>query len=461
MHINADVRDVIIAYIGGGSLNWAQSFMRDMAADGRIGGEVRLYDIDRAAAERNAVIGNRIAGLSAGRSVRYRAASSAAEALKGADFVIVSILPGSFDDMANDIEIPARYGIRQSVGDTVGPGGMVRAMRAVPAIAEIAHQIGTHCPDAFVCNLTNPMSVLTGALFAAFPGIKAWGECHEVSKLRKIIAHLAGERNGVRCDFRDVSVNVMGINHFTWVDRANVGAKDYLPDYLDFARRHSADGWRATPVDPDDEYGRYFYDRNRVKFDLACKFGIAAAAGDRHLAEFVPSSWYLDNHAEWHFGLTPVDYRKRDRAARLAGANALAEGGALETPSMSDEAIVHEIAALCGLGTIVTNANLPNRGQVNGLPEAAVVETNVLFTGGMFSPLQSGRLPQAVELLVAPHAARQKALTQAIIEGRREDILALFLSDPLAGAIGADRARSMFNEMTAATAHCLPRNLAA
>ena len=129
--------------------------------------------------------------------------------------------------------IPERYGIRQSVGDTVGPGGFVRAMRAIPMLAEIARAISEHCPDAYVCNLTNPMSVLTGTLYKVFPEIRAWGECHEVTKLRHIIAWLANRKAGrIAYTISDVEVNVLGINHFTFVDRAVVCGVDMMPDYL-------------------------------------------------------------------------------------------------------------------------------------------------------------------------------------------------------------------------------------
>ncbi|MFY8101258.1 MAG: alpha-galactosidase, partial [Allorhizobium sp.] len=189
------MRPVTIAYIGGGSLNWATKLMGDLAQDGTLPATVRLYDLDHAAAERNARIGARYAARSgAGATVTYTAEKTLQAALTGADVVIISILPGSFDDMANDIAIPERYGIRQSVGDTVGPGGFVRAMRAIPMIAEIGRAIARHCPEAYVCNLTNPMSVLTATLYAVFPEIRAWGSCHEVIKTRKIMAYLANRR---------------------------------------------------------------------------------------------------------------------------------------------------------------------------------------------------------------------------------------------------------------------------
>ncbi len=452
--------EITLAYIGGGSLNWAQVLMADLVHDRTVCGEIRLFDLNIEAARRNAAIGNRLSQAH-GLSIRYTASETIASALTGADFVVVSILPGSFDDMAKDIELPEAQGILQSVGDTVGPGGLVRAMRAIPAMAEIAEAIRAHAPKAYVCNLTNPMSVLTGALYATFPEIRAWGECHEVTKLRHIIAWLANRAEGaIRYGFRDVQVNVLGINHFTFVDRAFVGGRDWLPDYLTFAAEHREKGWRAKPLDPADEFQRYFEDINRVKFDLAARFGIAAAAGDRHLAEFLPSSWYLDRSDEWGFGLTPVDWRRRDQAKRREDARAAEIAN--EVPplrAISEEALVAQIRALTRGETLVVNANMPNRGQMEGFAPGTIVETNVLFSGHGVRPVHAGRLPAAVEALVRPHADRQNAVLKAVLAGDGATLEGLFLSDPLVAPLGQDRAAKLFRAMVEATAERLPDNL--
>ena len=452
--------EITLAYIGGGSLNWAQVLMADLVHDGTIAGEIRLYDLDAAAARRNAALGNRLSAAH-GTPIRYTVSESLAGALTGADFVVISILPGSFDDMAKDIEIPEAEGIRQSVGDTVGPGGFIRAMRAIPAMAEIGAAIRTHCPRAYVCNLTNPMSVLTGTLHAVFPDIRAWGECHEVTKLRHIIAWLANsqeERDDTT--YRDVDINVLGINHFTFVDRALVRGRDWLPEYLAFAAEHRERGWRPTPLDPNDENDRYFEDMNRVKFDLSTRFGIAAAAGDRHLAEFLPASWYLDKAEHWKFGLTPVAFRRRDRAEKQAAAGA-AEASNAPPPLLpvSEEAIVAEIRALTRGETLVVNANLPNRGQLEGFSPGTIVETNAIFSGSGVRPVYAGALPPAVEALVRPHAQRQTALIDATLANDSATLEGLFVTDPLVVPLGPDLATRLFRSMCLATAHRFPETL--
>ena len=453
---------VRIAYIGGGSLNWAPVLMADLAADPRLAAEVRLYDPDHAAAERNARLGARFAEVAVGRPATWRAVRELPAALAGADLVVVSILPGSLEDMAADIAIPARYAVPQAVGDTVGPGGFVRALRAVPMMLKIGCEIRAHAPDAFVCNLTNPMSVLTDALFRAHPGIRAWGECHEVTKLRRQVAWIANrQEGGADHGFRDVEVDVLGINHFTFATGIRLGGRDMMGDWAEFARSHANSGWYESVPDSDDEHARYFSSRSRVKFDLFRRFGLAPAAGDRHLAEFLPAREYLEDPAGWGFALTPVDYRMRDRAARLARAEAMIDGRIAPAARRSDEAMLDQFAALMGGAPHVSNVNLPNRGQIANLPEGAVVETNARFTQDGIAALTAGAIPDPLAAIIADHAARQLALVDALLAGDYGALFPLFAGDPLVRHLPETTARQMFAEMLRATARWLPDALVA
>ncbi len=140
-------KDVRIAYIGGGSRGWAWGLMTDIALDAAMEGEVRLYDIDRDAAEKNKKIGEIISNHPKAVSLwRYTVADSLQTALTGADFVIISILPATFDEMESDVHAPESLGVYQSVGDTVGPGGFMRALRTIPMFEVIARAIRDYCP---------------------------------------------------------------------------------------------------------------------------------------------------------------------------------------------------------------------------------------------------------------------------------------------------------------------------
>ena len=179
-----DVKNVQIAYIGGGSRAWAHNLMNDLALDGEIAGTVRLYDIDFEGAKINEKIGNT---LSAREDVlgkwQYKAYENIGEALTGADFVVISILPGTFDEMDSDVHHPEKYGIYQPVGDTTGPGGIVRALRCLPMFKDIALAVKEYCPDAWVINFTNPMSACVKTLYKILTSVSV--NSHTLIGLRK------------------------------------------------------------------------------------------------------------------------------------------------------------------------------------------------------------------------------------------------------------------------------------
>ena len=216
------VEDVKIAYIGGGSRGWAWGLMSDLAEAGDISGRVDLYDIDFEAAKNNEEIGNKYNDAEGTLSKwSYRAVKTIGEALTGADFVIISILPGTFDEMESDVHTPEKYGIYQSVGDTSGPGGIIRALRTIPMMEVIGRAIGEFAPNAWVINYTNPMAQCVKALYNAFPKIKAFGCCHEVFGTQTVIAAALEDVLGIMAnDRKEIKVNVVGVNHFTWLTDA-------------------------------------------------------------------------------------------------------------------------------------------------------------------------------------------------------------------------------------------------
>ena len=159
-----------IAYIGGGSKLWARVFMNDLALTKELEGEIALYDIDKEAAIRNMKIGEIINNHPNTVSKwDYKVYDDVETALLGATFVVMSILPGTFEEMRSDVHLPEEYGIYQSVGDTCGPGGILRAMRTVPIYQEYAKKIEECCPNAWVMNFTNPMSICVKTLYDTFP----------------------------------------------------------------------------------------------------------------------------------------------------------------------------------------------------------------------------------------------------------------------------------------------------
>ena len=456
---NGRARDVRIAYIGGGSRGWAWGLMADLALDADMEGEVRLYDIDRDAAEKNAVIGGIVsADPRAASRWRYTAAGSLAEALDGADFVVISILPGTFDEMESDVHAPESLGVYQSVGDTVGPGGLMRALRALPMFAVIAEAIRDYAPGAWVVNYTNPMSLCVAALYRVFPGIKAFGCCHEVFGAQKLLSAVLEDRAGVPGVPRDeIRVTVQGINHFTWFSKASWQGTDLFPLYRAFCEKYYETGF-ASGRDGN-WMNSYFACSHRVKMDLFLKYGKIAAAGDRHLAEFMPP-WYLaspETARSWGFSLTPVSWRKEDLKNRLARQARLLSGEEKPALGQTGEEGHLMMKALLGLGDMVTNVNVPNRGQIPNLPMGAVVETNALFRRDELSPVFAGAMDGNILSLTARHVLNQQNTLEAALRCDRELALAAFMNDPLMGGVSFADGEKLFDRMLRAQKAFLPR----
>ena len=430
---NNKVRDLNIAYIGGGSRGWAWTFMTDLSMDDSLGGTIRVYDIDEAAAKNNEIIGNKLTSRedTTGKW-DYVTCSTIGEALTGCDFVVISILPGTFDEMASDVHLPERLGIYQSVGDTAGPGGMIRALRTIPMFVEIAEAIKKYAPEAWVINYTNPMTLCVKTLYHVFPQIKAFGCCHEVFGTQKVLKGICEETFGLdSIDRRDININVLGINHFTWLDKASYKGIDLFPVYRDYIDSHYEEGYN----EPDKNWANSTFDcAHRVKFDLFRRYGLIAAAGDRHLAEFMPGGEYLkdpETVASWKFGLTTVDWRKNDLKERLEKSRKLFEREEqVELKPTGEEGILL-IKALCGLGRMVSNVNIPNTdGQISNLPVDEVVETNAIFDRNSIRPIMAGSLPQPVLDLIMPHVRVHDKTMRAALSPDLELVVEAFLEDP-------------------------------
>ena len=434
-----------IAYIGGGSRGWAWGLMSDLAQADDLHGEVALYDIDMQAAKNNEIIGNKIPEWHKGRdNFKYKAAASLKEALTGADFVVISILPGTFDEMESDVHTPEKYGIYQSVGDTVGPGGVVRALRTIPMFETIANAIKDFCPKAWVINYTNPMTVCVRTLYSVFPNIKAFGCCHEVFGTQKLLARILGEQGYGDIKRSEIKVNVVGINHFTWITSAHYKNVDIFPIYREFCANN-----KAANVADDNWMNNSFKSLDMVKMELFRRYGIIAAAGDRHLAEFCPGAWFLkdpDTVEGWGFHLTTVDWRKNNLVERLEKSRQYLKNETDFVLKETGEDGVKQMRAILGLSDLVTNVNLPNVGQISNLPLGAVVETNAYFTSDSVIPVVSGEIPESVNSLIARHVFNQECIVKAARERDLEQAFNVFMNDPL---VTIDRfdGRKLFDEM--------------
>jgi alpha-galactosidase/6-phospho-beta-glucosidase family protein len=255
---------------------------------------------------------------------------------------------------------------------------------------------------------------------------------------------------------QDIRVDVIGINHFTWLNSAFYNGEDLFPLYREFTDKYFEEGY-FVDTDPDVVKNKYFNSANRVKFDLYRRYGLIAAAGDRHLAEFCPP-WYLKDPQtaeEWKFGLTPVSWRVKDREDKLEKSRRLFSGEERMELRRSGEEGIRQIKALLGLGDFITNVNLPNTGQIRGLPMGAVVETNAVFSNNSIKPVMAGSLPEDIHNLVIRHVINQETTLKAALRKDKELAFRAFANDPLM-CLGIEDAKRLYRKMLSNTERYLP-----
>jgi alpha-galactosidase len=418
--------------------------MSDLALCPHLTGQLVLYDIDYPAAATNVKVANDIFGRSdAQTTFRTTAVRSPAAALRGADFVVCSIEPGPVTMRYADLEIPARYGIIQPVGDSTGPGGIMRALRCIPTKAHYAHLVMKYCPKAWVINYTNPMTLCTAAFYAAEPQIKAFGCCHEVFGTQGFLSSQVQKWYGVRRPKRhDIVLDIAGVNHFTFATAASWRGRDLFPRLRKMVAAKGAFADKTSAARARKRKGQWFGSEKLIALDFFRRFGALGAAGDRHLAEFVP--WYLTSERDlhrWGVVLTPYSWRlARGRQRRRNTTYSRA------TLNPSGEEGVAQMMALLGLQSLDTNVNLPNVGQMRDAPMGAVVETYASFRRDSVKPLSAKPLPPGVGTLVQRVASVQQMTLEAALNRDIDLAFQAMLNDPLVN-IPTDKARKMFTEM--------------
>lgn len=444
------MKEIKIAYLGGGSKQWARVFMNDLTLSADLMGEIALYDIDKESALINQAIGQRFNKNPDARTTwNYVVYDHIEDALKKADFVVISILPGTFTEMNSDVHTPEKYGIYQSVGDTTGPGGVLRAMRTVPIFAYFAEVIRKWAPRAWVINFTNPMSICVKTLYDVYPEIKAFGCCHEVFHTQDFLCKVLLETKNISVSREQIYTDVAGINHFTWISEAKYQDIDIMQLLDAFIDRYYETGYNEKG-DANEYQTNCFAYANRVKMDLYKKYRVLGAAGDRHLVEFVNNSWYLSSPAmvnDWKFALTKVDFRQARQLERIAESKLMAMGKKEVKLEKSTEEAVELMKAILGLTAKISNVNLPNYGQIEGFPLGAIVESNALFTHDTVKPVMTKPLPLAVKNLVLRNLLNQENVYEAIKERNLEKIYLSLKNDPLCSNVNDDEIRKMFVEM--------------
>jgi alpha-galactosidase/6-phospho-beta-glucosidase family protein len=425
-----------IALVGGGSYQWGPKIILDVALNEDLrGGNLVLHDINPQALDDMFDWGEKALNQ-ADADLHLEKTLRVEDALAGADFVVLSISTGGLDATALDLEIPARYGVVQTVGDTVGPGGHFRALRNIPVVVEIARTMERICPDAVLLNLTNPLTALTRAVTKT-TSIRAVGLCHELFSTLGMLSKMFDTPEEA------INVRVAGVNHFIWVTEVSVQGRDVTEEAF---RRIS--GGEAREIALADAAGDTdpFVNTWGFRTELCGLYEYLPAAGDRHLCEFVPG--YISDEKERErldLRVTTVDVRRARLAEDKERVRRMIRGQEPIPTRPSREEISDIIAAVWTGEDSVNIVNLPNAGQVRDLPLGTVVETYGALNGTGASGIVFGELPPPVAALVHPHVFNQEAIVQAGLTGDRDLAFRTFVNDPLV-ATQLD-ARALFDEM--------------
>lgn len=437
-----------IAYIGGGSCNFGWHLIPELA-DEDICAIVKLYDIDKNSALANEVIGNNIhdKGNTKG-DVVYLVCDEAEEALRDADFVILSFEAGSIDEMVPALHLPETYGIIQTSGENSGVCSVIRALKMMPHCARYARLIKALCPDAFVINMCTPMAACMEILLKEFPEMKLCGNDSDGFGCQELLATMLCETNnitGIRR--RDIKTNILGISGFTWFDSVSEGGMDLMPLFKEYAQTYYEKGYEYRinefKTNPDAS-------GHKVKFDLFLRYGLIPAVSDRIAAEFCPA-WYTTSAksmTEWKFSPMTVNFKKKqltDRTGRIKkymnGESIPKSVGTTEVPSI--------IRALSGGGNLIAAVSLPNKGQIENLPAGTIVTTNALISRGNIRPVCAGALPDDILGLTIRHVYNRQGIVRAYEKRDLDIAFNSFLNDPVMNC-GFTEAAELYREMLSA-----------
>ncbi|MFF2385562.1 alpha-glucosidase/alpha-galactosidase [Streptomyces sp. NPDC058108] len=399
-----------IAFIGAGSVVFTQGLLADLLAFPELkSAHIALHDIDteRLATARAAAV--HIADT-LGAQPNVTANTDRREALADADFVINIVQIGMVEATRTDFEVPARHGVRQTIGDTLGIGGIFRALRTFPFLRELGRDIAEVCPQAWLLNYTNPMAMNVQYLTQATGLTRVVGLCHSVYWTLRDLADL------VKVPYEEISYHAAGVNHQAWVLRFEHQGRSLYPKLDEL-------------IASDDQLLR------RVRVDMYRRLGYYPTETSEHSSEYVP--WYLHHDSEVDRLRLPIgEYLKivdenvalyeRTRDALAAGTPVAVEGTMEYAPQ-----IIHSMVT----GTPRTvYGNVPNRALIDNLPAHGTVEVPCLVDSLGVQPTRVGSLPPQLAALNRTYLSANDLVVRAAIEDDPRHIRHAAMTDPATAA---------------------------
>jgi alpha-galactosidase len=432
--------------VGAGGWTFPAELARDILSFPSLAdGTLVLYDIDPGAAELTAKAVRELARIG-GRAVTVSVPTGLTEALLGADFVVTVFQVGGVRAYAHDIEIPRAYGIDQTVGDTLGPGGVFRGLRTIEALRVVAETMLDVCPGALLLNYTNPMSANVWA--TDLLGVRIVGLCHSVANTAELLARELG------VPLEEVTFDSAGVNHTAWFTTFRQGETDLIPRIREVMTARYLTGTLPLLPRSDDPYESI----ERVRTELMQLTGYFHTESSHHASEYW--AWfrknpelighYLDRNWD-NLEVSRAADKEADDAAIVEEAHreGLRHGGELAAPIMD--------SVLTGTPRTV-HVNVRNGGSITNLPADACVEVACAADARGVRPCRYGELPAACAALNEVQIAVQRLTVRAAMTGNCELVHAAVALDPLTSAMQTlPKIREMVDRMLAAEAEWLPQ----
>ncbi len=416
---------VKISFIGAGSTVFAKNIIGDiLLEDGLHDVEIALYDIDAGRLDDSLRLVRTLnTGINAGRAsvYGYVGPENRRDALRGADFVINAIQVGGYDPgTVRDFEIPKKYGLRQTIGDTLGIGGIFRGLRTVPPMWEIGADIAAVCPNAWFLNYTNPMAICTGAMLRE-TAVKTVGLCHSVQRCAEELLE------AVDLEAEDPRWEVAGINHMAWLLSLRDGEQDIYPEARRRAREIVAAAQHCEETKTDD----------LVRLSVLNTFGYYTTESSEHNAEYTPW-WIKTGYPELidRYRIPLDEYPRRCREQ-------VAEWDNMRTALLASPAIAHErtieYAADIIRGIVFgeptrVHGNILNAGHIANLPTGSVVEVPCLVDDNGVHGVAVGALPEQCAALNRTNINVQMLVMEAARTQERTNVYQAAALDPLTAA---------------------------
>ncbi len=433
-----------IAFIGAGSLGFTRGLVRDILTFPLLqDAELALMDINAERLEFAQKSVQRIIDMGH-YPAKVTATLDRVEAVRDADVVLVTILAGSTEVWRYDIEIPKQYGVDINIGDTRGPSGIFRALRTIPVMLDIAHDMERYCPSATMLNYTNPMAMLCRALQRESP-IRMTGLCHSVQGTAMMLADWIG------APYKEVTYTCAGLNHMAWYLKYEWNGKDAYPLIR-----------KAVTERPE------IYNEEIVRNEMFLHLDYYVTESSGHNSEY--NAWFrkrpdlIERYCTHGTGWNPgeyafilKEYQQAERTWKDEARQWFAAGIPIEL-ERGEEYAAHIINALLGGEPFHFNGNVPNTDLVTNLPQGACVEVPVWVSHKGFEAVHVGALPPQCAALTNLTAQIEEMAVEGALAGNPRLVFQAIAYDPLTSAVlSLPEIEQMVNQMFAQNKDYLPQ----